>query len=643
MKHLIIGTAGHVDHGKTALIKALTGVDTDRLKEEKERGISIELGFTYLDLPGRPKVGIVDVPGHERFIKNMLAGAGGFDLVLLVIAADEGVMPQTREHLDIIQLLQVKKGIIVLTKTDLVEADWLELVQEEVREFLQGTVFETAPLVAVSSATGAGIDQLLELLAQVLEETPPKTTAGAPRMPVDRVFSVTGFGTVVTGTMVAGELRVGDAVVLQPQGLATRVRSLQSHGEKVDAVGAGQRVAANLAGLEVEQIRRGSVVAGPGSLIPTKRLDVRLLLLPDAPRPLKNRAPVRFFLGSGEILGRIRLLDREELPPGAVALAQLDLEEKTVAQKGDRFVLRSYSPMRTIGGGTVIDPVPGRRHKRFHQQTILALETREQGSPGEILEQYLLNRKMPGLPELAEIALKTALSVLELQKTVLDLAEQGRLKLIAGDGKTFLLLTPAYQRLTAELQGDLAAYHQEFPLREGYPKEELRSRKFPEINHKTFQILLNTLEQDQILHCTAQAVAAYDFSAGAGAALERLIRLVRQEMSEAGYQPPLWQELAALADVPEQVAAELLQFLLRKGKLVKISDNIFYLDETLNQIKGLVVDYLRANGEITVRDLRDLLQASRKYALPILEYFDKERLTQRAGDKRLPGKNFSIL
>ena len=641
MKHLIIGTAGHVDHGKTALIKALTGVDTDRLKEEKERGISIELGFTYLDLPGRPKVGIVDVPGHERFIKNMLAGAGGFDLVLLVIAADEGVMPQTREHLDIIQLLQVRKGIIVLTKIDLVEEDWLELVKEEAREFLRGTVFEAAPLAAVSSATGAGIDQLLQLLAQVLEETPPKTTAGPPRMPVDRVFSVTGFGTVVTGTMVAGEMRVGDAVVLQPRGLATRVRSLQSHGEKVEAVGAGQRVAANLAGLEVEQIKRGSVVAGPGSLIPTNRLDVRLLLLNSAPRPLKNRAPVRFYLGSGEILGRVRLLDREELPPGALALAQLDLEEKTVAQKGDRFVLRSYSPMRTIGGGTVIDPAPGRRHKRFNDQTILALETREKGSPGEILEQYLLNRNMPGLPELAEIALKTALPVLDLQKTVLDLAGQDKIKVIAGDGKTYLLLMPAYQLLTAELRRDLADYHKEYPLREGYPKEELRSRKFPEINNKTFQVLLNTLEQDQALRCTSQAVADYGFVAGASADIEGIVSRVEQEMREAGYQPPLWQDLTALDGVPEPVAGELLQFLLRKGKLIKISENILYPDDTLRRIQGLAADYLRENGEITVRDLRDILQASRKYALPILEYFDKERITQRAGDKRLPGKNFT--
>lgn len=638
MKHLIIGTAGHVDHGKTALVKALTGVDTDRLKEEKERGISIELGFTYLDLPGKPKVGIVDVPGHERFIKNMLAGAGGFDLVLFVIAADEGVMPQTREHLDIIQLLQVKKGIVVLTKIDMVEEDWLELVKEEVREFLQGTIFENAPMIAVSAITGAGIDQLLLLLARVLEETQPKAAVGAPRMPVDRVFSVTGFGTVVTGTMVAGEMRVGDAVVLQPRGLSTRVRSLQSHGEKVDAVGAGQRVAANLAGLEVEQIRRGSVVAGPGDLVPTNRLDARLLLLKNAPRSLKNRAPVRFYLGSGEILGRVRLLDRDELPPGAMALVQLELEEKTVAQKGDRFVLRSYSPMQTIGGGTVIDPAPGRKHKRFHEQTLLALETREKGSPGEILEQYLRNRNMPGLPELAEIALKTAMSVLDLQKTVFDLDGQGKVKIIAGDGKTFVLLMSAYHQMAGDLQQDLAAYHGEFPLREGYPKEELRSRKFPEINNKIFQILLNTMEQDQLLRCASQSVANYDFFAGAGA--QEIIAQVKQEMGEAGFQPPLWQELAAITVLPEQESMDLQQFMLRKGEIIKVSENIFYLNDILSQIRGLVVDYLREKGEITVRDLRDLLQASRKYALPILEYFDKEKITQRVGDRRTPGKQY---
>jgi selenocysteine-specific elongation factor len=640
MKHLIIGTAGHVDHGKTALVKALTGVDTDRLKEEQERGISIELGFTCLNLPGRPKVGIVDVPGHERFIKNMLAGAGGFDLVLLVIAADEGVMPQTREHLDIIQLLQVTKGIVVLTKTDMVEEDWLELVEEEVREFLQGTIFETAPLVPVSSVTGAGIDRLMDLLTQVLEETPPKTVAGSPRLPVDRVFSVTGFGTVVTGTMTAGEMRVGDGVVLQPQGLNTRVRSLQSHGEKVDVVGAGQRVAANLAGLEVDQISRGSVVVGFNSIVPSNRLDVRILLLKDSPRPLKNRAPVRFYLGSGEILGRVRLLDREELLPGTMALAQLELDGNTVALKGDRFVLRSYSPMRTIGGGTVIDPVPGKRHKRFHSQVLQTLETREKGSPAEILEQYLQLGSLAGLTEIAEIAAKTALTVTEIKETAEALADQEQVKIISGDGKTYLVLTAIYRHEAGDLQKILADYHQEYPLRAGDPQEELRSRKFPEMNNKLCQTLLNKLEQDQLLRSTAQAVANHNYKPGSAASTVAIIDQIKEELRATGFQPPAWQELVALTGYSDYDSVELQQFLLRTGALSKVGENIYYLSETLSEVRQIVIDYLREHGEITVRDLRDLLQASRKYALPLLELFDEEKITKRMGDKRIPGKAY---
>ncbi|MCG9966457.1 selenocysteine-specific translation elongation factor [Pelotomaculum terephthalicicum JT] len=636
MKHLIIGTAGHVDHGKTALVKAMTGVDTDRLKEEKERGISIELGFTALKLPGGRKAGIVDVPGHERFIKNMLAGAGGFDLVLLVIAADEGVMPQTREHLDIIQLLQVKKGVVVLTKADLVDEEWLGLVKEEVQDFLKGTVLEDAPLVTVSAVTGQGIGGLLELLDRVAEETPAKTVAGPPRLPVDRVFSVTGFGTVVTGTLVAGEIRVGDSVEVQPQGLIARVRSLQSHGEKVDFAWAGQRVAANLAGLEVEQISRGSVVAGVNSLTPSYRLDVHLLLLKSAVRPLKNRAPVRFHLGSGEILGRVVLLDREELEPGAIAYTQIELQEKTAAVKGDRFVLRSYSPMLTIGGGIVIDPAPGRKHKRFRSEVLKALETRERGTPAEILEEYL--RSNPGLPELMDAAAGTGFQVSETDKLARELALQDKVKIVPGDGKVYLALIEVYRRLAGELQQMLESYHREFPLREGYPKEELRSRKFPALNNKVFQFLLAALENDQLVRCTAQAVASPSFVSGSEPKMSLIIDRIRKELAEACFQPPAWSELTATAGLSENAGLELLQYFLRTGELKKVGENLYFLDETLSMVRQKVVGFLRENGEITVRELRDLLQTSRKYALPLLEYFDKERITRRVGDKRLPGK-----
>jgi len=636
MKHLIIGTAGHVDHGKTALVKAMTGVDTDRLKEEKERGISIELGFTALKLPGGRRAGIVDVPGHERFIKNMLAGAGGFDLVLLVIAADEGVMPQTREHLDIIQLLQVKKGVVVLTKADLVDEEWLDLVKEEVRDFLKGTVLEEAPLVTVSAVTGQGIGDLLELLDRVAGETQAKNMAGPPRLPVDRVFSVTGFGTVVTGTLVAGELRIGDSVVVQPQGLAARVRSLQSHGEKVEVAKAGQRVAVNLAGLEVEQIRRGSVIAGVNSLTPSYRLDVHMLLLKSAARPLKNRARVRFYLGAGETLGRVVLLDREELEPGATAYAQIELEEKTAAAKGDRFVVRSYSPMQTIGGGTVIDPAPGRKHKRFRSEVLKALETRERGTPAEILKQYLQGNSR--LPDLVDVAAGIGLQVSETGELAQQLARQDKVKIVPGDGKIYLILTEVYRRLADELQQMLESYHREFPLREGYPKEELRSRKFPALNNKVFQFLLAALEKDQLVRCTAQAVACPSFMSGPNAEMGTMIEKIRKELIEACFQPPAWTELPGVAGLSENESLELLQYLLRTGELIRVGENFYFHRETLKAARRQVVGYLQQKGEISVGELRDLLQTTRKYALPLLEYFDKERITRRVGDKRLPGK-----
>ena len=428
MKHLIIGTAGHVDHGKTALVKALTGIDTDRLKEEKDRGISIELGFAALSLPGVRRAGIVDVHGHERFIKNMLAGAGGFDLVLLVIAADEGVMPQTREHLDIIQLLQVTKGIVVLTKIDLVDQEWLELVQEEVRDFLKGTVLENAPVVSVSSVTGQGIPELLEQIDSMTREVRPRVATGPPRLPVDRVFH-NWFRHCGHGTLVSGTLQVGDQVEVQPQGLASRVRSLQVHGEKVEVAEAGQRVAVNLVGLEVEQIERGSVVAGMNSMFPTKRLDVRLLLLKSAPRPLKNGARVRFFLGTREALGRVRLLDQEELKPGSLAYAQLELEKPVVADKGDRFVIRSYSPMHTIGGGTVIT-------LRAQTQAFSQRCSECSGSPGKGYAGELLSQCLPGLsglPGPAEVAKSTGLEEEDILEAARELERDGRVKMIIAE------------------------------------------------------------------------------------------------------------------------------------------------------------------------------------------------------------------
>ncbi|WP_333871351.1 selenocysteine-specific translation elongation factor [Desulforamulus putei] len=633
MKHIVIGTAGHVDHGKTLLIKTLTGTDTDRLKEEKERGISIELGFAQLKLPSGKQAGIVDVPGHERFIKNMLAGVGGIDLVLLVIAADEGVMPQTREHMDIIQLLQVKKGIVVLTKVDLVDEEWLGLVTEEVKEFLKGTVLSQAPVVPVSSVTGQGIPRLLQFIDKLVDDTEERVNTGKLRLPVDRVFSVTGFGTVVTGTLLAGRISVGDTVQIMPQGLVSRVRSVQVHGQKVEQARAGQRTAVNLTGVEVEQVKRGSVIVSPGSVKPSHRMDVRLLLLESAPKGLKNRARVRLYLGTDEILGRVRLLDRDELEPGQEVYAQLELEEQAVAGKGDRFVIRSYSPMRTIGGGAVID-ANAPKHKRFRPEVLEALATKEMGTPEELIDQFLAGKQ--GLFTSEELVTATGLPAPDVEAGLQKLASEEQIKVIPADHKDLVVSTQVYRTWGREIRSMVENYHREYPLREGVPKEELRSRKFSFTNNKSFQYLLQALEVDGMIKIYEKTLASPDFTGELSAGHKRLIEAMVRAIHEGHFQPPSWSEIVKSHKLKEHEAQEYLQYLLRTGKLVKLGDEeLYYSAERYRQARQMIVDFLKENKEISVAQTRDLLKTSRKFTLPLLESLDRERVTRRVGDNRV--------
>lgn len=634
MKHLIIGTAGHVDHGKTTLVKALTGIDTDRLREEKERGISIELGFAYIQLPGGKRAGLVDVPGHERFIKNMLAGVGGIDMVLLVIAADEGIMPQTREHLDIVQLLQVERGVVALTKVDMVDGEWIEMVREEVKEYLKNTFLADAPLVEVSAVTGRGLEELKNVLAGVAGEVTERITSGPTRMPVDRVFSITGFGTVVTGTLVAGSFGVGDNVEVMPQGLAARIRSVQVHGEKVERAMAGQRSAVNLTGLEVEQVPRGSVLATPGSLTPSYRMDVKLSLL-DSARALKNRARVRVYLGTAEILGRVILLDREELEPGGAAYAQLELEEVAVAAKGDRFVIRSYSPMRTIGGGKVIDPA-AKKHKRMRKELIEALITRERGTPRELVEQYLENRRALLVPE--EISGGVRLEVNEIIPALDELVKCGLVARLPFEGVVYYSAAEVYRRWSREVIELTGSYHKQYPLREGFPKEELRSKKFAGVGQKQFQALLLGMEREGLIKTGANSVALAGFEPNPGQALSKVIGALDNLYLKQGFQPPAWSEAVKKQGLPQAQAMEILHYLLRRGKLIKVADDIYFHPEVLAGAREKTLAFLREKGQISVGEARDLLGTSRKYALPLLEYFDREKLTRRVGDVRMPGR-----
>lgn len=631
VEHLVIGTAGHVDHGKTMLVKALTGVDTDRLKEEKERGISIELGFAPLVLPSGRTASIVDVPGHERFIKNMLAGVGGIDMVLLVIAADEGVMPQTREHVDIINLLQIKQGVVALTKVDLVDREWLDLVKEEVSEFLNDTVLQGAPVVEVSSVTGQGLGELLAAIDGVAQKVPPRPAGGSVRLPVDRVFSITGFGTVATGTLWSGILRPGDPLVIMPRGINTRARNLQVHGRKVDEARAGQRVAVNLSGVEVGEISRGSVLATPGSLAPSYRLDVRLYLLKTA-GILKNRAHVRLHLGTAEIICRVVLLDREELAPGEAALAQLELREPTAAVRGDRFVIRSLSPMRTVGGGQVIDPVAP-KHRRQRPQVIAALLTKERGVPEEQVLCQLQSRPTFYTP--AELAQATGMAGEAVQRFLELLVQKGLARRIAMDNQVYYLAREVYQSWTGKVKGLLEDYHREFPLREGLPKEELRSRLFPQLSSKQFHHLLLAMEEDGLARVSSQEVALAGFTPSPTPAQEEQIEALSNLYREKKFQPPAWEEACQAVGLAEPAAQEILLYMLKKGILVKISEDLYFHAACLDLARQAVVKYLQERGEITVGEARDLLQTSRKYALPLLEYFDRERITRRIGDKRV--------
>lgn len=635
MKHIIIGTAGHVDHGKTVLIKTLTGTDTDRLKEEKERGISIELGFAYLKLPGGLQAGIIDVPGHERFIKNMLAGVGGVDLVLLVIAADEGVMPQTREHLEIIQLLQVEKGVVVLTKKDLVDQEWLDMVFEEADEFLRGTVLENAPVIAVSAVTGEGMEQLVQMIDQLAAGVEKRKFTGPPRLPVDRVFTVTGFGTVTTGTLLSGALHVGDNLQIYPgRERVSRVRNLQVHGLKVDTAEAGQRVAVNLTGVDTESVSRGDVLARPGSLRPSHRLDVRLQLLDSAPKELKHRARVRIYLGTAEILGRVILLDREELQPGGETYVQMQLETPVAVAKNDHFVIRSYSPMRTVGGGVVVDPAPA-RHRRNRPEIMEALATAEKGTPAELAGQQLESGDR--MYTIAEVAAGAGMDRETAAAALAELADSGQASLISSDGEQYYLAAGVMARWLKAILQALEKYHREFPLREGYPREELRSRFFSRLNSKQFNMLLSRLEQDGQISGSYQNVAVKGFKPQPPAGQQEIIDRLVKSFAGSMYQPPGWDEAAKEAGITGD-SQEFLNYLLARNVLVKIADGMYFHRHAVDQAIALIREHLAGKNELSLGEMRDLLQTSRKYTLPLMEYMDRIKITRRVGDIRVAGR-----
>lgn len=633
----IIGTAGHVDHGKTALIRALTGVDTDRLPEEKQRGISIELGFAPLRLPSGRRAGVVDVPGHERFVHHMVAGAAGMDLVILVVAADEGIMPQTREHVDILSLLGIRHGLVALTKVDLVDSEWLELVGEEVRRYLAGTFLGDAPIIGVSSVTGQGLEALRQELDRLLGRVPPRDPGGPVRLPVDRVFTAPGFGTVVTGTLVSGTVRTGDTVEVLPGGRQARVRQVQVHGERVEEAVAGQRVALNLAGLEHRRVERGQVVCTPGVFSSTSRLAGRLELLPGA-APLRSGTRVHFHLGTAEVSARVVLLDREELLPGAEGLARFRLEGEVVAARGDRFVVRSWSPLRTVGGGKVLAPHSWhRRYAAAHLESLRELE--EEGISGEVLAALEGGEVLRTAEDLAG---RSGLGAAEVEANLTELLSQGRVVRISAPGETggaaqwwgsATRLADLESRALHLLDG----YHARHPARAGMPREELRQR-LGMADSRAFAALLAEWEGKGVLGTGGDRVWRAGFRPAAGGALGRARQLVVEKLTEGRFSPPLGGELVeevTRLGVAREDAADLLEVLVREGEIVRITAELYLAAPVYRELEQMVREFLQEHGSMTAAQFRDLLGTTRKYAIPLLEHLDAVRFTRRLGDQRV--------
>jgi selenocysteine-specific elongation factor len=626
----VIGTAGHVDHGKSTLVEALTGIDPDRLREEKEREMTIDLGFAWLTLPSGEPVGIVDVPGHKDFIENMLAGIGGIDAALFVIAADEGVMPQTREHLAILDLLEISSGVVALTKLDMVEEEgWLELVTAEVSETLDGTCLSGAPIVPVSARTGAGLDQLLTALDEVVAAGQPRRDRGRPRLPVDRVFSISGFGTVVTGTLTDGSLSVGQEVEIQPQGLKARIRGLQTHKQKIEQAVPGSRVAVNLTGVRKEDLQRGNVLSTPGWLRSTLLVDVRLDYLADSPRPLRHNQQVKFFSGAAEVLTHARLLGDEALHPGQSGWVQLRLADPVPLVKGDRFILRLPSPSLTVGGGTVIDPHPGRRHRRFRAQVIERLETLARGTPAEVALQTLerrgplLGRELTQASGLGEET-GPALAELVASEQVVILGADG---LLAGGRDQLFISRSGWSALTEQMERELRAYHQAYPLRPGMPREALRGRL--RLEARLFNVVMTQAAVEGQVSDAGATVRLPSHAVRFSPEQQRRVDALLDRFRADPYTPPSVKEsLAALNE-------EMLAALLAQRQLVQVSDDVLFLAATYDEIVERTRSYIQSNGSITVAQFRDLFDTSRKYALGLLEHLDAEGVTKRVGDERV--------
>ncbi|MGD2098978.1 MAG: selenocysteine-specific translation elongation factor [Desulfobacterales bacterium] len=631
MKQIILGTAGHIDHGKTSLIKAISGTDTDRLKEEKERGITIELGFAALDLPSGQHLGIVDVPGHEKFVKNMVAGATGIDIVVMVIAADEGVMPQTREHMEICTLLGVEYGLVAVTKIDMVDEEWLELALEDIRDFVKGTFLEDVPVATVSSKTREGIPEFINILDELAAKIPDRPPSDLFRLPIDRVFTMKGFGTVITGTLISGQIRVGESIMIYPSKITSKVRGIQVHNQSSDHASAGMRTAINFQGLEREAISRGEVLSKPGSLAASYMVDASLHYLASNKKPLKNRRRVRFHTGTSEVLGNIILLDREELAPDEATPVQLRLDAPVALVKDDRFVIRSYSPVYTIGGGKVLNPIPP-KHKRFKPDVVDGLKALEHQAPEAIIVFQVEAAGYQGV-SFAHLKMMTNLPDKQLEKILQNLLSQKTLIQVDKENRVYIH-SNGFEALKDQIRHQLGNYHRANPLKAGMSKEELKT-KFPTLpKSKLFNLAFNQMTKEETIAQEKNIIRLASHAVSLGGKQADVKDKILKTYRQAGLQPPYFKELAKSLESDVNHAKAVLMHLVAEGAIVKVKEDLFFHTKAIKDLKLKLTKFLEAQGEITTPQFKEMTGVSRKFVIPLAEYFDSTSVTLRVGDVR---------
>lgn len=633
MKNVIIGTAGHIDHGKTTLIKALTGRETDNLKQEKDRGISIELGFTYFDLPSGRRAGIIDVPGHEKFMKNMLAGVSGMDVVILVVAADEGMMPQTIEHLNILNLLNIKKGIIALTKTDLVDSDWIELVKEDIYESVENTFLKDSKIIEISSTKNKGLDKLAEEIDVLTSEIEDRDIENIPRLPIDRVFTLTGFGTIITGTLLQGNLKISDEVEIYPKGLKARIRSIQVHGENSETAIAGQRVAVNIVGVKKSEIEKGNIISLPDSMVNTRMLDVKLNVLDNSPWIIENRTRLRLYLGTEEILARAVVLDKENLTPGESGYVQLRLESLTSSKIGDRFIVRFYSPMTTVGGGIVLDNNPSKK-KRFKADIIEELKNRETGNKVKILEESIKERSRE-FASIKDLSIELVTKEEEIKKNIKKLI--GEEKIVAfklSDTQSFIHID-YFNKIKDDIKEFLNKYHEKNSLKKGVLREELRSKYFFNIKPKLGELFIDKLIDDDILKQNDLFISLKDFEIEFSESEKSIKNNINDLMLKEKFNTPKISDIINILDYKNQDISKTINAMIQSEDLVLLNEDLIiskvYYEKSISVLK----EYLKENESISLGDFRDALNTSRKIAIVLLEDFDRRKITKRIKGKRI--------